>query len=76
MIAPRLLAFAAALLPLGGCVNLNLGMLPVRDAPACASCDEEARRADYLEQIRRSGFVATRDEALMTPGEVRSTELK
>lgn len=61
---------------LAGCVDLNVGMLPANSATRCATCDEEAQRADYLEQIRRSGFVATRDQALMAPGEVRSTELK
>jgi hypothetical protein len=75
MTRSKLLGLLVALLPLGGCVNLNIG-LAARDAPTCASCDAEVQRAEYLEQIRRSGFAATRDEALMTPGQVRSTELK
>lgn len=70
------LLILASLVALSGCFNLNLGLLPARETPSCASCDGEARRADYLEQIRRSGFLATRDSALMTPGEARSTELK
>jgi hypothetical protein len=70
------LGAAASVVLLGGCMNLNIGMMPGRDASACASCDEEARRAEYLEQIRRSGFLATRDDALTTAGPVLSTELK
>ncbi len=62
---------------LSGCIDLNFGMLSGSgSASHCATCDEEAQRADYLEQIRRSGFVATRDQALTTAGQVRSTELK
>jgi hypothetical protein len=76
MIKSIRLGAAASVVLLCGCMNLNVGMMPAQDVAACASCDEEARRADYLEQIRRSGFLATRDDALTTAGEVRSTELK
>jgi hypothetical protein len=59
-----------------GCINLNVGMLPANDAPTCASCEAEAQREAYLEQIQRSGFLATRDNALQMPTETLSTELK
>jgi hypothetical protein len=76
MIKSIRLGAAASVVLLSACMNLNVGMMPASDASGCASCDAEARRADYLEQIRRSGFLATRDDALTTAGEVRSTELK
>jgi hypothetical protein len=76
MIKSIRLGAAASVVLLSACTNLNVGMMPASDPSSCASCDEEARRADYLEQIRRSGFLATRDDALTTAGEVRSTELE
>jgi hypothetical protein len=59
-----------------GCINLNVGLMAANDAPTCASCDAEVQRAAYLEQIQRSGFLATRDRALEMPTETLSTELK
>jgi hypothetical protein len=76
MIRSIRLGVAVSLALLSGCISLNAGMLPSKNSASCASCDEEARRAEYLDQIRRSGFLATRDDALTTAGEVRSTELK
>jgi hypothetical protein len=76
MIRLTRLGVAVSLALLTGCMSLNVSMLPPNVATSCASCDEEARRAEYLDQIRRSGFLATRDDALTTAGEVRSTELK
>lgn len=61
---------------LSGCTILGTSMFSESTAPGCASCEADAHRAEYLEQIRRSGFLATRDDALTTAGEVRSTELK
>jgi hypothetical protein len=58
-----------------GCINLNVGMLPTNDAPTCASCEAEAQRNAYLEQIQRSGFLATRESALQLSGDA-GTELK
>jgi hypothetical protein len=59
-----------------GCINLNVGLMPANDAPTCAACDAEVQRAAYLQQIQRSGFLATRDSALEMPTETLSTELK
>ncbi len=59
-----------------GCISLNVGMLPANDAPTCASCEADFQRAAYLEQIQRSGFLATRDSALRMPAETLATELK
>ncbi len=59
-----------------GCIRLNVGMLPTNDAPTCASCEVEAQRGAYLEQIQRSGFLATRDSALQMPENGGATELK
>jgi hypothetical protein len=66
----------AALAFQSGCINLNVSMLPANDAPTCASCEADAQRAAYLEQIQRSGFLATRDNALEMPAQTLSTELK
>jgi hypothetical protein len=66
----------AALAFQAGCINLNVGLMAANDAPTCASCEAEGQRAAYLEQIQRSGFLATRDSALQMPAETLSTELK
>ena len=66
----------AALTLQAGCISLNVGMLPATDAPTCASCEAATQRAAYLEQVQRSGFLATRDSALQMPAATLATELK